>query len=137
MKRKITGLMIAGLILPLSVLSTDAAPSKSKGPGAASDNQTKTITIAGVITLSNDGKTYVIKDTKHLDWLNKMWYLPPSKFKYDEYEMLEVEAVCTAKGDNVVSVSKIRPLDKAAYEARQKELKEKAAEEKKSTQKKK
>lgn len=138
MKYILTGLIFTGLVLSLNVPSTNAAPAKSKGPGSATDNQSKEITITGVVTLSNDAKTYILKETKNLDWINKIWYLPPdSKFKFNEYEALEIEAACTLRGGNIISVKKINPLDKAAYAAKLEELKTKAAEEKKAAQKKK
>ena len=138
MKDILKALMFVGLMLSLTVSSANAAPAKSKGPGSATENQSKEVTITGVVALSNDAKTYVIKETKNLDWLNKIWYLPAStKFKYNEYEMLEVEAICTRRGDSVVAVRHIKPLDKAAYEAKLAEMKAKAAEEKKAAQKKK
>lgn len=138
MKHMLTVLLFAGMILSLNVLNTTAAPGKSKGPGSATDNQSKEITITGVVAISNDGKTYIIKETKNPNWINKIWFLPASsKYKYNEFELLEVEATCTRRGDSIVAIRSLKPLFKEQYEARLAELKAKAAEEKKAAQQKK
>lgn len=138
MKHILTVFLFAGLMLSLNILNSDAAPGKSKGPGSATDNQSKEIVITGVVAISNDAKTYIIKETKNPNWINKIWFLPPSsKYKYQEFELLEVEATCTRRGDSIVAVRSLKPLFKEQYEARQAELKAKAAEEKKAAAQKK
>jgi len=138
MKHIIMVLMFAGLISFLGISGANAAPGKSKGPGSATDNQSKEIVITGVVAISNDAKTYIIKETKNLNWINRIWFLPPSsKYKYSDFELLEVEATCTRRGDSIVAIRSLKPLFKEQYEARQAELKAKAAEEKKAAQQKK
>ncbi|OGV65021.1 MAG: hypothetical protein A2283_20460 [Lentisphaerae bacterium RIFOXYA12_FULL_48_11] len=138
MKKILAVLVFAGLILSLHIVNTFAAPGKSKGPGSATDNQSKEITITGVVTMSNDGKSYIIKETKNPNWINKIWFLPAaSKYKYNEFELLEVEATCTRRGDSIVAIRSLKPLFKEQYEAKLAELKAKAAEEKKAAAQKK
>jgi hypothetical protein len=124
MKRIFSVLTCAGLVLSAAISNAGAA---SKNKDHESSEQTKEVTIVGYMTLSNDGKTYVIKTAK--GFTAGLWYLPASKYDYDEYEMLEVKAVCMRKGADIISVKSLEPTDKAAFKARQAEKKEAAAKE--------
>lgn len=130
--------MCLGLILSLSILDANAAKSKPGRTGRETKDQTREMTITGVVTMSNDGKSYIIKASAGFS--GKLWFLPESKFKYNEFEMLEVKAVCMVKGGTILSVRDITPVDKTAYEANLARIKEDAAKkaaEKKAAQQKK
>ena len=139
MKHVFTGLMCAGLILSLGVLNANAAKSKpGKTSRLAIDNQPKEKTLTGIVAMSNDGKSFIIKVSQGFS--GALWFLPASRFKYNEFEMLEVKAVCMVRGSTIVSVKTMEAVNKAAYEARLAELKAdavKKAEEKKNSQQKK
>ena len=67
----------------------------------------------------------------------EVWFLPASKFKYEEFEGLKVEMVCFARGSDIITVKSMVATDKAAYAAKQAEIKEAAEKEKKASQQKK
>ncbi len=128
-------LMSAALILPWGVLNADAAKAKPGKTGGrlAMDNQPKEITLTGVVTMSNDGKSYIIKVSAGFS--GKLWFLPESKFRYNEFEMLEVQAVCMVRGGTILSVKTMQAKDKTAYEANLARIREEEA--KKAAQQKK
>jgi len=138
MKYVLTVLMFAGLMLSLNVLNINAAINKrSKTNRETMEAQPREMTLTGVVTMSNDGKSYIIKASA--GFAGKLWFLPESKFRYNEFEMLEVKAVCMVRGSTVVSVRSIDVVNKAAYEANLARIKAEAikkAEEKKAVQQK-
>jgi hypothetical protein len=139
MKHLLIGLICAGLILSTNVLGANAAKTKSNVPKktdrtAADSMPPREVTITGLVTMSNDGKSYVIKNKISTGAMsNTIKFLPRSRYKYEEFELLEVKAVCIVRGSDIISVKSFEALDKEAYEAKKAELRaasKKAAEEK-------
>ncbi|OGV65023.1 MAG: hypothetical protein A2283_20470 [Lentisphaerae bacterium RIFOXYA12_FULL_48_11] len=125
MKHLLTISMCVALMMSLNVLNANAAKSKPGKTSRETKDQTREMTITGVVTMSNDGKSYIIKASAGFS--GKLWFLPESKFKYNEFEMLEVKAVCMVKGGTILSIKDITPVNKTAYEANLARLKEETA----------
>ncbi|MDD4870082.1 MAG: hypothetical protein PHR77_05940 [Kiritimatiellae bacterium] len=137
MKHFLMGLMCAGLVLSLNVLMANAAKEKSSSSEKKTDRSALTAqprerTFDGVVAMSNDGKSYTIKFAA--GFTASTWFLPRSRYRYEEFEGLMVKAVCTVRGGEIISVKTLEAKDKEAFEAKRAELREarkKAAEEKK------
>ena len=112
MKHLLTISMCVALMMSLNVLNANAAKSKPGKTSRETKDQTREMTITGVVTMSNDGKSYIIKASAGFS--GKLWFLPESKFKYNEFEMLEVKAVCMVKGGTILSIKDITPVNKTA-----------------------
>ena len=142
MKRFLICTTCVGLLLTLNSINANAAKTKStpakKTEQAANDNmQSKEVILFGTLELKEEkdgagkvkGKAHVITDSKKKDWK-----LPnSSKVKYSDFEGLKVKAVCMQLGGNLISMKSMEAIDKAAFEAKQAEIKA-AAEAKKAAE---
>lgn len=130
--------VLAGVVCIAMLSSLNVQGAQSKGPGSGKKTGNEEITsrqrtIIGVVALSNDSKTYTIKEKS-----GATHYVPSgdaTKFRFSEFECLDVKADCAMKNGDIASVRTVDVLDKAAWKAKQVELKEaaeKAAAEKKA-----
>lgn len=133
MKKAVIGLMCAGLILSLTASIASAAKTTGRTTAKKSaqkdDMQSQEASMVGVVELKDikdkDGK--VIQKAHFLvDSKGKEWKLPPSsKVKnYAIFEGLKVKLTGMQLGSgSLVSVKTMEAIDKAAFEAKQAEIK--------------
>ncbi|OGV68920.1 MAG: hypothetical protein A2283_16740 [Lentisphaerae bacterium RIFOXYA12_FULL_48_11] len=145
MKKVVIGLMCAGLVLSLTASIASAAKTTgrtSKKSVQKDDMQSQEASMLGVVELKDikdkDGKV-IQKAFFLVDSKGKEWKLPPSsKVKnYAIFEGLKVKLTGMQLGSgSLVSVKSMDAIDKAAFEAKQAEIKAAADAKKAAAQKK-
>jgi hypothetical protein len=142
MNKIIISVICAAVLLAVNGTNASAAAKSTKkaDTAKAESMQNEKYTMLGILAKKEmkdgagkvTGSAYFLTDSKGKDWK-----LPPSsKVKYGEFEDLKVKMTGVRLGGSLSSVSTMEAIDKAAYEAKQAEIKAAAEAKKAAAQKK-